>query len=489
MKRRVACLACALVLLLLCTAAKPAKATIAPDMEFVETIAQLESYLASPGQSAFPLENIVTEFWEGKGYSEYGLGFYLYAQVLYDVERGEWSTVQTNCELLKSDKLLSFQQYLLSDEFKAKYKSIQTVNDLVSYACGRYNESSGLLQDAANWYYECLLYYDAFARYSWCNTQLSHSQTPVPQVDPQEQTYQAALEQFANRQYEAAATLFYSLGDYKDSQQYYEQAMALYQNESAYQQAIQMLGENRLWEAMETFKALGGYENSAQYYAQAVQMIIAEQKTQAENAPEQWLVGHWTVAEAEPGRTISRVFDVDIYSVDPSGAVQLQWGGSAARQGTWNAGNRTLSVSFPNSDGSQSTHVYVLANRVLGGGRQAFSALAVKEGTLFEPVEESIYGNWTMTEFNRNSGTTINFGVVIQPNDNGGISVEWSGRKLSGSRWESWPLESDAAQGIAVLTVYADSKNRDKAWVYVFCNGMLAGGNNQFCGIAVRETE
>ena len=275
--------------------------------------------------------------------------------------------------------------------------------------------------------------------------------------------YQTAVDMRNNGDYNGAVEIFQNLENYNDSAERLEEARRMLHLETEYQMASQLYDQQMFWDAAVTFYSIEDYKDSAARYQQAVNIISDEQYKQSVNNPRDWLIGHWTMTEGRRDANNDLIhFDVDILSIDDYGNIDLVWGETMIK-GEWDADKKTIKVY-----GNQ---IYILDHRVLGGGNQNFSGLAVKDNTINLSHADSIIGNWTMTERRKDANNDIiNFDInILSVDGNGNVNMVWGGIQTSG-KWD---------KSKKTLTVFTDQ-------VYVFEYGVLAGGNANYSGVAVR---
>ena len=176
------------------------------------------------------------------------------------------------------------------------------------------------------------------------------------------------------------------------------------------------------------------------------------------------LIGDWTMTENRKLDFNDVIeFDITIYSVDSKGRVSLDWGDSGRIQGRWNEACKTLTV-FDNQ-------VYVLRDGVLGGGSRRYSGVAFKLGSRWPMATDSVEGAWRMTENRKELNDVIQFNVdIISIDGNGSVTLDWGD---SGRIRGTWDFTNQT------LTVFDQQ-------VYVFHNGVLAGGSDRYSGVAIR---
>ena len=85
------------------------------------------------------------------------------------------------------------------------------------------------------------------------------------------------------------------------------------------------------------------------------------------------IVGKWTMGEYRKNTSDDRIhFSIEVFSVDDSGNVDIQWGKKRIR-GEWDSDTKTLTV--------YDTQKYELANGVLGGGNAVYSGVGIRKTT------------------------------------------------------------------------------------------------------------
>ena len=177
------------------------------------------------------------------------------------------------------------------------------------------------------------------------------------------------------------------------------------------------------------------------------------------------LIGDWVMIEARKIDFDDVIrFPITIVSIDNEGNVDLYWGDSGRINGKWDEYRQVLTVF--------SSQKYVLHDGVLGGANRHYSGVALKRGSVSEVINDSILGKWQMTEYRKDvNNDIIQFDVeVLSINDDGSAVLKWSEAEITG-KWDSIKR---------TLTVYDQQ-------VYVFCYGVLGGGNETYSGIALRK--
>ncbi|MCR4621790.1 MAG: hypothetical protein K5663_06870 [Clostridiales bacterium] len=134
-----------------------------------------------------------------------GMGFYVYANVMLLLEKGDYRTAAIVKTMLESNE--EFSNSLDDKEFKEKYPSISGVKFLLNYVDGRIAENSEDTEAAKKCYSESGGFFDSYERL----LALSGGES--------EEMYQRAFSHFTSGEYEEAYKLFYELSEsnYTDS--------------------------------------------------------------------------------------------------------------------------------------------------------------------------------------------------------------------------------------------------------------------------------
>ena len=174
------------------------------------------------------------------------------------------------------------------------------------------------------------------------------------------------------------------------------------------------------------------------------------------------LPGYWTMTEARKDANDDVIqFDVHILTVSDSGKVVLDWGDSGRIEGRWNDSLKTLKVFRD--------QVYVLKDGVLGGGSRNYSGIAFKTYEQYDFGAGSIIGAWRMTENRKELDDVIQFDInIIDIDGNGNVTLDWGDSGRITGKWSAWKK---------TLTVFDQQ-------VYVFHDGVFAGGSGLFSGVA-----
>ncbi|MCR4621792.1 MAG: hypothetical protein K5663_06880 [Clostridiales bacterium] len=171
-----------------------------------DALAQLNFYLTYFNTEEYKNEVDLSEIADAfASLGNSGIGFYVYANVLLLLEKGDYRTAAIVKMMLESNEELS--KRLDDEKFRETYPSISSVSVLLSYVDGRIAENGGDSETAKQCYLSSGGFFDSYERL----LALSGGKS--------EEMYKRAFNHFTKGEYEEAYKLFYELAEsnYTDS--------------------------------------------------------------------------------------------------------------------------------------------------------------------------------------------------------------------------------------------------------------------------------
>ena len=175
--------------LLICLLLAPARAEMPASREerYAQELSLLDSYLQNSATSGgLDIRGIYDVFAENGNIGEHATGFRGYAEALALTEEGNFAGALAVVENLQnSASYEAFRVYLEDGEdLQARgLYAIRPLDELEAYVLARECESQGRYEQAAGYYDQCQMFFDAYDRLAYAAS-VTPSPTPVPTPSP-----------------------------------------------------------------------------------------------------------------------------------------------------------------------------------------------------------------------------------------------------------------------------------------------------------------
>ena len=176
--------------LLFCLMLAPARAEMpsSPEERYAQELSLLNSYLQNGVTSeGLDIHGIYNTFAENGNIGEHTTGFRGYAEALALIEDGDFARARAVVENLQgSTSYAAFRAYLEDGEdlrSRSLY-AIRPLNELEAYMLARECEALGQYAQAASYYDQCQMFFDAYDRLSYAAS-VTPAPTPTPSPTPE----------------------------------------------------------------------------------------------------------------------------------------------------------------------------------------------------------------------------------------------------------------------------------------------------------------
>ena len=221
--------------LLFCLLFAPARAEMpsSPEERYAQELSLLNSYLQNGVTSeGLDIHGIYNTFAENGNIGEHTTGFRGYAEALALIEDGDFARARAVVENLQgSTSYAAFRAYLEDGEdlrSRGLY-AIRPLNELEAYMLARECEALGQYAQAASYYDQCQMFFDAYDRLSYAAS-VTPAPTPTPSPTPEQLYISRDPDTYVKlgKEAEASAAVYAQQGQEDSAQSGYEEAGAYY---------------------------------------------------------------------------------------------------------------------------------------------------------------------------------------------------------------------------------------------------------------------
>ena len=219
--------------LLICLLLAPARAEMpsTPEERYATELSLLDGYLQNSAvRSGLDIRGIYDVFAENGNIGEHATGFRGYAEVLLLIEDGDFAGARAVAESLQSSiSYEAFRTYLEDGEdLQARgLYAIRPLDELEAYVLARECEAQGQYEQAAAYYDQCLMFFDAYDRLAYA---ASVTLAPTPSPTPEQLYISRDPDTYVKlgKEAEASAAVYAQQGQEDSAQSGYEEAGAYY---------------------------------------------------------------------------------------------------------------------------------------------------------------------------------------------------------------------------------------------------------------------
>ena len=204
-----------------------------PEERYAQELSLLNSYLQNGVTSeGLDIHGIYNTFAENGNIGEHTTGFRGYAEALALIEDGDFARARAVVENLQgSTSYAAFRAYLEDGEdlrSRGLY-AIRPLNELEAYMLARECEALGQYAQAASYYDQCQMFFDAYDRLSYAAS-VTPAPTPTPSPTPEQLYISRDPDTYVKlgKEAEASAAVYAQQGQEDSAQSGYEEAGAYY---------------------------------------------------------------------------------------------------------------------------------------------------------------------------------------------------------------------------------------------------------------------